>query len=73
MAKKNLESCLLTINYEDGVNSSGEPKYKKKNYSNVKPTATTDAVYEVAASIVSLMDTTIKSISISESSTLTNE
>ena len=73
MTKKNLESCSLTINYEDGVNSSGETKYKKKNYSNVKTTSTNDSVYAVATSIASIMDTTIKSITISESSTLINE
>ena len=73
MAKKNLESCSLTINYEDGVNSSGETKYKKKNYSNVKTTATSDAIYSVAASITSIMTAPIKEITISEASSLTNE
>ena len=55
-ALKTFESKKMSIEMENGIDKDGNPKYKKKNFSNVKEEATLDAMYAVAEAIAPLLN-----------------
>lgn len=48
---KNLQTTTLNIEVENGVDKSGATVYKKKNFSGISKTATTEAINNVAEAI----------------------
>ena len=48
---KELQKTTLSIEAQNGIDKDGAPVYKKKNFSNVKGSATPDAISAVADAI----------------------
>ena len=65
---KAFEATTLSIELQDGVDSNGDPKYKKKNFSNIKEEAVLENIYTVAEAISIVLDANTGSYYINETS-----
>ena len=68
---KTLRTVTLTMEVENGVDSKGATAFKKKNYSGVKPSATPEDIYAVAAAIKSVLSVGTRFFYVTENSDLT--
>jgi hypothetical protein len=62
MAQAFISDSQLRLVFETGVDAEGKLTYKSKNFSNIKTAATTDGLYAVAQSIVSLQQYPVSAI-----------
>ncbi len=65
---KAFEATTLSIEVEDGVDSNGDPKYKKKSFSNIKEEAVLENIYTVAEAISIVLDANTGNYYINETS-----
>ena len=65
---KTFESKTLSIEVENGVDKDGNPKYRKKNFSNIKEEAVLDNIYAVAEAISPLLNANTGNYFINETS-----
>ncbi len=59
---KDPNSCSMKLRYQNGVNAKGDPVYLSRSFSNVKTTATDQAIFDVAQAINSLQDTPLVAV-----------
>jgi hypothetical protein len=62
MATAFISDSQLRLVFETGVDLEGKLTYKSKNFSNIKTSATTDGLFAVAQSIVSLQQYPVSAI-----------
>lgn len=59
MAIETLVESQLSLVFENGVDENGKMKTKRKNYNNVKTSATADQMLQAAQAITSLQTETL--------------
>ncbi|MDQ0231370.1 DUF1659 domain-containing protein [Metabacillus malikii] len=59
MAVETLVESQLSLVFENGVDENGKMKTKRKNYNNVKTSATADQMLQAAQAITSLQTETL--------------
>jgi Protein of unknown function (DUF1659) len=62
MAQSIMNGSQLRLVFEAGLDQNGKMTYKSKTFSNVKATASPDALYSVAQAIVGLQGYVLDSI-----------
>ncbi|WP_170007259.1 DUF1659 domain-containing protein [Bacillus fonticola] len=54
MVEEVLATSRLTLIFEEGVDENGEPQYKTKSFTTIRPTATPEELYTVAQALAAL-------------------
>lgn len=72
VVKTPLGSTLRLI-METGIDPNGKPIMKNRNYSNVKPTATDQELFDVGTLLVSLQEDTLSTIQRLDGAVLINQ
>ena len=67
---KVLDKTSLSIEVENGVDTNGDPKYKKKNFSNISDEATLDGLSNVAEAIKLVLNANTGNSYVNETSRL---
>lgn len=62
MAMSQLVDTNFRLVYETGVDGNGDPIFKRKSYSNVKPSTSDDQIFQAAHAIGSLCSHTLYTI-----------
>ena len=70
---KNATKTTLGLRFALGADENGKAQYKLHNLSTIKPAASDQNVYDVAASLSGLMAGTIADITRTDAYTLVNE
>ncbi|MYL34334.1 DUF1659 domain-containing protein [Pontibacillus yanchengensis] len=70
MAVSNLISSQLQLVFEDGLDDSGRPVLRNKNFNNVKTDATPDQLHAVATAISGLQQRPLHGIERNDASEL---
>lgn len=71
--RKIAATTSMQIEVASGLDSSGNPVYRKKSFSNVKTDADLENVLAVANSIIGVLDADTRNVLIAESSKLVQE
>lgn len=69
---KTIKSKTLAIEVQSGVDKAGDPKFTKKSFSNVKVSATDDAVLNTAQAIKAVMGSATRDVCLNEVEELAN-
>lgn len=67
---KQIATTSLSIEVQSGVDLAGDPKFSKKNFSNVRTDVAPENAYAVAQAIKSVLSAATRSILLNESSNL---
>jgi hypothetical protein len=62
MANVVIQDRQLRLVFENGVDEKGKPKYKSKNFNNIKMDADADALLDVAQAIADLQTLTLSHV-----------
>ncbi|MCF6136813.1 DUF1659 domain-containing protein [Pseudalkalibacillus berkeleyi] len=62
MATAVLDDTRLTITFDAGVDNEGKPVYKRKNFNNIKTTATHDQMFEMVQALAPLQQYPVSQI-----------
>ncbi len=65
---KTFHSKTLSIEVESGVDKDGNPKYRKKNFSNIKEDAILENIYTIAEAISPILSSDTGDYFINETS-----
>lgn len=71
MASQVILDSQLSLVYDMGTDENGKAIIKRKNYNNVKTSATADELLQVAQAIVSLQTETLSSVERNDSNQIT--
>lgn len=67
MATAVLDDSRLTITFDAGVDTEGKPVYKRKNFNNIKTSATHDQLFEMVQALAPLQQYPVSQIERSNS------
>lgn len=67
---KQIETTSLSIEVQSGVDQAGDPKFTKKNFSNVRTDVIPENAYAVAEAVRGVLSANTRSYFLNESSSL---
>jgi hypothetical protein len=72
MAQTVIQHSQLRLVFEVGVDEAGKPKYKRKNFNNIKMTATPEQLFAVSQALASLQKYPLAQIERNDTHLVTN-
>jgi hypothetical protein len=67
---KQISTTSLSIEVQSGIDQAGDPKFSKKNFSNIRTDVAPENAYAVAEAIIGVLSVNTRSILLNESSSL---
>ena len=71
MANEIVNSSLIRIGYDAGLNEKGDAVIKRKSYANVTPQATPEQIFQTATAIASLQDLAVTEVTRQDTALIT--